>query len=172
MPWGKEQAANWYRLNAKRIKKHKRELYAADPKKKIASVREWQEDNKDKMREYTHRYRAKKKKISPDTRDRKESVHYLRAEKLGLLGNISPGVIDTLYKRQGGMCAYDIHWCKNSLGDNFHVDHIMPFYLGGLHEDSNLQLLCPECSMAKGKKHPDTFFSDHVRFLRWKSSQV
>lgn len=68
-------------------------------------------------------------------------------------GKLSKGLTAKLLKIQKGMCAC----CKLPLEDNFHLDHIMPIFLGGANIDGNIQLLCPPCNMSKGKKHPVDF---------------
>lgn len=39
-----------------------------------------------------------------------------------------------------------------SLGDLFHVDHIIPLAAGGKHEAANLQILPARCNLLKGSK--------------------
>jgi 5-methylcytosine-specific restriction endonuclease McrA len=51
---------------------------------------------------------------------------------------------------QQGLCAQ----CAGPLGA-FHTDHIVPLAAGGLHEESNFQLLCGPCNMRKSDKHGD-----------------
>lgn len=48
--------------------------------------------------------------------------------------------------------------CRRNLGESgYHIDHVVPLALGGMHDDSNLQLLCPSCNMSKHAKHPIDF---------------
>ena len=56
---------------------------------------------------------------------------------------------DTLYVRQGGLCAA----CGGPvqrLGRGSHVDHIVPLAAGGTSRFRNLQLLCRLCNQRKG----------------------
>ena len=42
--------------------------------------------------------------------------------------------------------------CKSKVNDDFHVDHIKPFCLGGKTTLENGQILCPKCNLKKGGK--------------------
>jgi 5-methylcytosine-specific restriction endonuclease McrA len=77
-----------------------------------------------------------------------------RARKAGSGGRLSIGLDDTLFEAQNGLCVY----CKvDLLTTSYHMDHIMPLFLGGSNTDDNIQLLCPACNLHKGAKHPDTY---------------
>lgn len=62
---------------------------------------------------------------------------------------VGRGVILRLLQRQGGVCACG---CGKSLSGGFHVDHILAVARGGVHEESNLQLLTPKCNLRKGAR--------------------
>jgi len=66
---------------------------------------------------------------------------------------LSRGLVKKLHALQKGMCAC----CGRPLGDDYHVDHIMPLALGGANEDANIQLLRAECNNLKRAKHPIDF---------------
>ena len=79
-----------------------------------------------------------------------------RARKLDAGGKLSKDLAKRLFKLQRGKCAC----CGKPLGDNYHLDHIMPLALGGTNEDSNIQLLRAECNMQKHAKHPVDFMQE------------
>lgn len=79
--------------------------------------------------------------------------HNRRARILSVGGKISSGLADKLMKLQHGKCAC----CGKNLNGKFHLDHIVPIYLGGENKDSNMQLLLPTCNLQKNAKHPVTF---------------
>lgn len=57
---------------------------------------------------------------------------------------------DTRYflaNKQAGKCAI----CGGPLGDNFHVDHIIPWAEGGPTILSNLQAICLKCHKIKNR---------------------
>lgn len=64
------------------------------------------------------------------------------------IGQLTPYIILDLFDEQDGKCVA----CGIELGDNFHLDHIVPLSRGGLNVDSNVQLLCPSCNLSKGNK--------------------
>ena len=63
---------------------------------------------------------------------------------------LSKNLADRLFASQKGKCVC----CGLSLGDNYHLDHIMPLALGGPNIDSNMQLLRGICNRKKQAKHP------------------
>lgn len=65
----------------------------------------------------------------------------------------SKGLAERLFRLQRGKCAC----CKKPLGSDYHLDHIMPLALGGVNEDSNIQLLRAKCNMQKHTVHPVEF---------------
>lgn len=76
-----------------------------------------------------------------------------RARKRENGGVLSKGLTERLFKLQRGKCAC----CKQPLGDDYHLDHIMPIALGGVNEDWNMQLLASFCNIQKHAKHPIEF---------------
>ena len=76
-----------------------------------------------------------------------------RRNKVAASGKLSKGLIAKLFKLQKGKCPC----CKQSLGDNYHLDHQMPLALGGSNSDENMQLLRAVCNQQKHAKHPVDF---------------
>ena len=83
-------------------------------------------------------------------------AHKRRAKKLSVGGEISKGLRQRLFVLQKGKCAC----CGLPLGDDYHMDHIMPLYLGGKNEDRNIQLLTKTCNLKKNKKHPIDYMNE------------
>ena len=83
-----------------------------------------------------------------------------RARKLQQLGIVSPGIERSLLDLQRNRCAAPN--CGKELGSTWHLDHVMPLSLGGLHDDANLQILCAPCNLRKGAKHPDAWKMEAV----------
>lgn len=96
----------------------------------------------------TRRYHARHPEKARDRcRDR-------RARLVGAAGVVSPGIGSHLQRLQQGKCAC----CRTRLRPgNAHLDHVKPLAKGGLHEDSNLQVLCASCNLSKGKKEAVDF---------------
>ena len=57
------------------------------------------------------------------------------------------------YDRQHGRC----YWCGKNVRDKYHVDHVVPLYLGGDHIPENIVISCPPCNQHKQAKHPMDF---------------
>lgn len=146
---GKEKAKQYRDLNKEEIKRKRKEkynpsaraeYYAANKHKTFIVAAEWKKRNKDKVRIYTQN-RLKRT---------------LWQEK-----KLSKGLINKLLLLQKGRCAC----CGDVLGKDFHIDHILPIALGGLHEDSNIQLLKSTCNLRKGKKHPIDYMQSKGKLI-------
>lgn len=79
-----------------------------------------------------------------------------KARRRGAVGFHTPRDVAALLKVQRGRCAY-FRTCGSRLGENFHVDHVLPICLGGTNDRGNLQLTCAACNISKGGKHPVEF---------------
>lgn len=108
----------------------------------------WNEANPDRL----NYCRARWKSLNPEAIIL--ASHNRRARKRG--GKLSKGLTEKLYNLQHGKCAC----CGNPLGEDFHLDHIMPLALGGTNEDWNIQLLRAICNHQKHKKHPIDFMRE------------
>jgi 5-methylcytosine-specific restriction endonuclease McrA len=84
-----------------------------------------------------------------------------RAKKKKLLGNVSADIVQKLLIMQRGRCAC----CGDKLGHDFQLDHIMPLDLGGMHDNSNLQLLKKKCNLEKNAKHPVDFMRQRGKLI-------
>lgn len=67
--------------------------------------------------------------------------------------NIPLGMRYKVFKKNNFKCVA----CGNNANDGakLHIDHKLPFSLGGLTELNNLQTLCSECNLSKSNKHID-----------------
>ena len=135
---------------------------AANREKARDSVAKWRAANRDKKREYDTRYCA----ANSEARRKYQSAyqaanlekyrmqsHSRRARKRAAGGRLSPDLSARLFKLQRGKCAC----CGLPLGDDYHLDHIMPLALGGTNTDNNMQLLRAICNHQKYTKHPIDF---------------
>lgn len=121
--------ALWAKNNPDKANANKRRWVERHPDKKKQAAANWYYKNPEKIKAYGHNYRTKKS------------------------GRLTPGLDKKLYKLQSGLCAC----CKKPLGNNYHMDHIMPISLGGANEDWNMQLLTQRCNQQKSAKHPIDF---------------
>lgn len=93
--------------------------------------------NPDKVREWSQRRRGRK------------------------TGRLPRGTVKFLLEKQRCRCAI----CTKSIKAAYHVDHIMPLALGGMHEPLNIQILCPTCNVRKNAKHPIRYAQELGRLL-------
>ncbi len=96
-----------------------------------------------RIREHVKRYRrANPHKV----RDWEQNRHGRKT------GSLPKGTVLDLIIKQKNRCAY----CQVKL-KKYHIDHIVPLAKGGVHDRSNVQLLCPTCNVRKWAKDPIVF---------------
>ena len=87
--------------------------------------------------------------------------HKRRTRKKKQLGVVSIDIKKQLVTSQYGKCAN----CNQRLeAKQTELDHILPLSLGGMHDDSNLQVLCSTCNRRKSNKHPLDFAREEGHF--------
>lgn len=143
-----KRAAQWNKLNRER---------------RAGIVRKWTASNQDKVKAASDRYRSSnpEKYRAASNRWAKENPELkritgqnYRARKRASGGVLSLDLSAKLFRLQRGKCACG---CKQPLGDDYHLDHIMPLALGGANVDTNMQLLRQRCNNQKHAKHPVDF---------------
>ncbi|QOL49726.1 HNH endonuclease [Massilia litorea] len=123
------------------------ERYAADPDAAKRAVKEWQKANPEKVAQFWRRWlEANRDVVRVRNRNR-------NARKRANGGRLSPDIISSLYSSQRGMCVC----CHQPLGDDYHLDHIIPLCQGGTNTDDNVQLLRAQCNREKSRLDPITF---------------
>jgi 5-methylcytosine-specific restriction endonuclease McrA len=128
----KEYQAEWRADNIKHIKEYSSAYRAANPEQLKESNAAWQKANPESCRIMSQNYRALK------------SING---------GKLSKDLSAKLHKLQRGLCPC----CSQPLGDNYHMDHIVPIKKGGPNIDSNIQLLRRQCNHQKHAKDPIDF---------------
>jgi len=139
----KKQKADYRLLNPLKAK----ERYIANRIKAIEYSATYRLLNKEKVKLSVAKWREKNPKAHIEHRQNRRSLKILTG------GKLSKGLSKKLYKLQKGLCPC----CNKILGDDYHMDHIMPLSLGGKNEDSNIQLLRSICNQQKHAKHPVDF---------------
>jgi 5-methylcytosine-specific restriction endonuclease McrA len=131
-------------------------------RKRVAA---WRERFPDKAKETSARFRAdnvekrrnQTKEWAAEHPDKKRARNHVRRSRIaGSGGRLSADIVEKLMALQKGRCPC----CGSVLGNNFHIDHIVPLALGGGNIDSNVQLLRPECNLKKRSKHPVEFMQE------------
>lgn len=137
----------WDVSNSGRLKKAAKALYLKNHKEKIAYAKEYYQNNKESLK-------PKKAQWQKDNLDLcRVYWNNRRTLKETGGGSLSSGLKTKLLSLQRGKCAC----CGLPLGDNYHLDHIMPLALGGSNTDDNIQLLTQRCNNQKHAKHPVDF---------------
>lgn len=139
--------AKWQKDNLDKVRASQAKYLAANYEKHKASVARWQTANYEKFRAGQAKY------LTENLEAHRVYEHNRRARKRENGGALSPDLADRLYKLQKGKCPC----CKEPLGDDFHLDHIIPIALGGTNTDDNIQLLRQRCNNQKCAKHPIDF---------------
>jgi len=121
------------RIKADKKRQHEYYLRNAERIKKQSS--EWSKNNPEGHRNHARTRRALEKNST---------------------GKLSKGLEDKLFKLQKGKCPC----CKQPLGDDYHLDHIVPLARGGSNTDDNMQLLRSQCNQQKHAKHPVDFMRE------------
>ena len=140
----------------------------------IAADEKWKSENPEKLALTQSNYRnnnlekvkaaiAKWAKNNPDRKlanlrasraANPESARLHRQNRRNrVCGTLSKDIVKKLLVLQRGKCAC----CSQPLGDDYHLDHIMPLALGGPNTDDNIQLLRQRCNNQKHSKHPIDF---------------
>ncbi len=114
----------WRDANRERVRETDRVRGARHKEKVHARALEWQRENPDKVR----------------ARDARRRARVLNA------GTYTPEDVAVLMAEQDGKCAY----CKVAVGRDYHVDHKIPLYLGGMNTADNIQICRPTCNARKG----------------------
>ena len=91
------------------------------------------------------------RKKNPDRA--RSRVRNYRARKRQAQGQHTAADIATILKAQSGRCAY----CREKVGDRYHIDHITPLSRGGTNDRGNLQIACGKCNRSKSAIDPIQF---------------
>ena len=94
----------------------------------------WSSSNRDRHNSTAARYRARKKRLF--------------WEDLAL---------EQILERDGLGCA----WC-GVIPDEYHVDHVRPLDLGGIHMPENLVASCVSCNTSKGATEPAEWLAQRL----------
>ena len=141
----KARSAAYHVENREKIKARKAAWHAANKEKLTAKHADYRAANREQIKTSNAAYQA----ANPEAR--RIYSHNRRARESG--GRLSKGLAEKLFKAQKGKCAC----CGLPLGDDYHLDHIMPLALGGTNTDDNIQLLRQQCNNQKSSKHPIAF---------------
>lgn len=122
-----------------------RKEWALENRERVSKTNQkWYEQNKERKKQ-------KQKIWNLNNKDRLKVHSQNRKSRIGVQ-KISYEDIQRKLMLQKESCAV----CKTVL-DSYEIDHVVPLALGGKHEASNIQILCPHCNRTKSKKDPLIF---------------
>lgn len=144
----KERVVERERLYRIVNREHYAELYLAYRKEKAAQIaaraRKYRKVNSEYIRERERAYRAKNKLRARSYWNRR------RARKLNAQGSHTVEDIRRQYEAQSGRCYY----CGIQVGNDYHVDHVVPLSRGGSNGPENLVIACAPCNLSKSDRLP------------------
>ena len=136
-----------YRKNSEHAKKYVSEYQKSNPEKVREWKKKWENENKDTIIERTREYRKKNPEWA------RLQGHKRRALNRNAPGSFTVNDIKTIKENQKSLCPY----CKTSIEEKYHIDHIVALVNGGSNFPGNLQLLCPSCNVKKNRKSHEKF---------------
>lgn len=146
-----ERSARYYLKNQPQCQKTKQAYRQKNLEKIRAKAAEYVQKTKERNKEKTalrHRlyHQNNKEKVRINKINR-------RARETANGSKLSKGIVEKLFAVQKGKCPC----CGQPLGEDFHLDHIMPLAKDGGNVDSNVQLLRAKCNLQKQDRHPVDF---------------
>jgi 5-methylcytosine-specific restriction endonuclease McrA len=149
----------WHRANKEYSNERNRKWRSANPERKAEMARLWRDANKETLAERGRAYRAaNRERLNEQSRlyykanpqMRRAGWQRRRAREMQAEGSFNGHDIQRQYKAQRGKCYY----CSAKVGENYHVDHVVPLTRGGSNDPSNLVIACPSCNQSKNNKLP------------------
>jgi HNH endonuclease len=124
-----------------RIRQQARKSYQRHKDTVIQRACDWAKENADRMRLKNQKWKRENPDKVRAAKERRRAREYD-----AFLEDIDRQI---LFERDEGICGI----CKLPVDrDNFHVDHVMPYALGGQHCYSNVQVAHPYCNLSKAAK--------------------
>ncbi len=147
----REKKKVWRLANLERVNAIKAIWRAANRDREIAVGKIWRQNNLEKELVRNRQNVALWRKENPD-KHRAMSRNYI-ARKQGATGSHTAKDIKEIISLQKGKCAY----CRERLGREPHIDHIVALARGGTNHRSNLQATCKACNQHKHARDPIEF---------------
>lgn len=145
----------YWRIRRPTLSKEEKEKMCAATKKwrqnNIERARELERQCSERRKEQRHAYGKEYQRKYPERAAVKERNKRARIRQNGGIHTVDD--VAEIIKMQKHKCAY----CRGSVKEKYHVDHIVPIVKNGKNDRSNLQILCPSCNHKKHSKDPIDF---------------
>lgn len=146
-----QQAREYRENNREKVAETRRRYYEANKERIIKSQRQWVEEHREHVAKRQRQWRQ-------DNNDRltEQSKQYYRnnTEK-SLARSVKRRALEKSTATNDPWELAEISLFYSDCPDGYDVDHIIPLFLGGCHELSNLQHLERSLNRSKWVKHPD-----------------
>ena len=139
----------YYKENKERILAQQAQRYQEKRDEVLAVNKRWAQKNIEKSRAIKAAWAKRNVGLVKEKTARRRAV-------IKSSGSLSKGIVAKLHKLQRGRCAC----CGERLGDEYHLDHILPLARGGTNTDDNVQLLTAQCNLKKHAKHPIDYMQE------------
>jgi 5-methylcytosine-specific restriction endonuclease McrA len=149
------RVAKWAKANPDRVKAKAARWRETHPTASRLATKQSYAKHREKRLSYMAAYRV------ANLEQYRAAQSLVRAKRRGVPGTYSPTDIARLFATQHGRCAY----CRKSIRNGYHVDHITPISKGGSNWPRNLQLTCVSCNLRKHAKDPIEFAQENGRLL-------
>lgn len=154
-----EYSRRWRALNPEKARAKTRRWYRKNSGQALAINRRWMSENRERRRQQQKIYRenhkaeralAFKRWAQANPEKQRVTNRRRRARLIEATGDHTEKDIQQQYESQKGKCW----WCGCDIGNEFHVDHLVPLSRGGSNAPENLVISCPTCNLSKGNKMP------------------
>jgi 5-methylcytosine-specific restriction endonuclease McrA len=142
-----------YAENKERIDRENKEYAKRNPDRRRAIARKWARNNPETLKKWCDGNPEKRRIYASLNQSR-------RRTRIKERGKFTKADIDHILKSQNGRCAY----CRSSIKDDYHIDHIKPLAKGGSNWPANIQLCCADCNHSKNARDP-LEFAREIGFL-------
>jgi len=142
----------YYQANREHLDPMNMAWTAEHPEWKKQYDREYRLKNKERERERIRAWET----ANPERKATRERNRNARKRAAGGFHTVED--IETIYAVQRGHCF----WCDAEVGDNYHVDHLVPVVAGGSNGPENLVIACPMCNQRKHSRDPLEFLEERL----------
>lgn len=161
----KARGAAWRKNNLDRERENNRKWRLEHPEQSRATRHAYYEEHIEQHRALGKKWnRRNRKRVNALSREWakahpeqiRKNAHCRRARIRNATGSHTAMDIIVLNINQRNKCAY----CGCSLGDDYHVDHVIPLSRGGSDDFDNLALACPHCNASKNDRLLSEWIAD------------